>query len=207
MTADNPSVPPITYPTPPPGGTGPGWFVTVLVGIVAWLLSSRMPPAPAPAPEPLPPVVEPGQPPTVPPDQPLIPDTPPVVEPDPAPPILPLDETAAIARYAAAMLPEQCRQDFAAMAASAAGCADRIDAGHIRDQDEAIAWLTVENRRAATDYAAWVPFFRAMQSRFKDLRTDGKMETLADWSREFRSMSAGLAGATTHTVKSEEPAP
>lgn len=202
--------PPITYPTPPPSGsTGPGWFVTLLVGVVAFLLAGRLPlPGGGTQPE-QPPVVEPGepQPPPAEPDQPLIPDTPPVVEPEPIPFPKPMDETAAIARYAAELLPDQCKQDFAKMAESAAGCADRIDAGFIRDQDEASAWLTVENRKAATDYAAWVPFFRAMQSRFKDLRSDKKMETLADWSREFRSMGDGLAAAAINVPISKDSNP
>jgi predicted component of type VI protein secretion system len=119
------------------------------------------------------------------------------------PPPKPLDETAAIARYAVETLDPAVRKDFANMAEAAAGTADRIDAGHIRTQDEANAWLTVSNRTAASDYAAWVPFFRAMQSRFKELRGLGRMETLNDWAREFRSMSDGLAAAAAGSLSME----
>lgn len=199
--------PPITYPTPPPtGSSGPGWFVTVLAAIVAFLLAGKFQVPDGGLSPQQPPVVEPGEPqlpPPVEPDVPLVPDTPPVVEPDPMPPPKQLDETAAIAKYAAESLDEQCRRDFMAMAEAAAKAADRIDAGHIRTEAEANGWLTVENRSAATDYASWLPFFRAMQSRFKDLRTIGRMATLADWSREFRSMSDGLAAAAAGSTSRE----
>lgn len=210
MSETPPVVTPPTYPTPQPtAGSGPGWIVTILVGLVAFLMAGKLPnpnqgmlPEPPPTAEPVPVDPTPAEP-----IGPIVPDTPPVVEPIPVLPPKPMDETAAIARYAAELLPEQCRQDFIKMGESAAGCADRIDAGFIRDEDEASGWLTVENRKAATDYAAWVPFFRAMQSRFKDLRSAGKMESLADWSREFRSMGDGLAAAAVAQPISKEPMP
>lgn len=209
MSETPPVVTPHPYPTPPPNGnSGPGWIVTILIGIVAFLMSGQLRNPVEWLPPEQPPAVDPGpvEPTPADPGLPLVPDTPPVVEPEPQPPPKPLDETAAIARYAAEMLSEVCRQDFAKMAEAAASCADRIDAGHIRTEADANGWLRVENRSAATDYAEWVPFFRAMQSRFRDLRTVGRMATLEDWAREFRSMSDGLAAASVGSLSMEPPA-
>lgn len=208
---ETPVVSPPTVPTPTPrSGLSWGWLIAVAV--LSFFAGQGRNPLDVLQPQPTP-IVEPGTPAPVDPQPtpaepigPIVPDKPPVVEPtpEPTPPPKPMDETATIARYAAEILPEQCRQDFSRMAEAAAGCADRIDAGFIREEKEANGWLAVENRKAATDYAAWVPFFRAMQSRFKDLRTDGKMETLADWAREFRSMSDGLAAAAVlHPIDGE----
>jgi predicted component of type VI protein secretion system len=207
--SDTPVVTPPTIPAPAPKPKlGIGWVIAI--AFLSYFLGQGKNPLDILQPQP-PAVVEPSEPEPVTPAPtpaepigPIVPDTPPVVEPEPTPPPKPMDETAAIARYAAEILPEQCRQDFGKMAEAAAGCADRIDAGHIRDQDEASGWLTVENRKAATEYDLWVPFFRAMQSRFKDLRAAGKMETLTDWSREFRSMGDGLAAAAVlHPIAGE----
>lgn len=214
MSSDTPAV----TPTPPPAKTIPwSWIIAVALAyffgagknpldLIAPPQEPQNPPVviePQPVdPQPVPPVDPP-------PREPIVPDQPPVdepePEPEPQPPPKQLDETAAITRYAAELLPQHVHKDVPKMAEVAASCADRIDAGSIQSEKEANVWLTIENYHAASDYDAWRPFFRGMQSRFNDLRTVGKMATLADWSREFRSMSDGLAAASVSKSLSMEP--